>query len=412
MTSARPSSRSDASASPSSSPARDRAGAQPRHHVAPPLPERSRERGLPVPGLVGQRSRRRAAADDRARVARGRARGAHASRRGPSARAGGRGRGAGAPIATRARSASRVRQPLAAHAFAHAADVDLDADRVGVVDLRGDRGRGVATDARAASVEVVGPAVVGDAARPPPTASAPAAGSRAGPTRRSPRPGPRPRSPRASGTARTNASNTCATRGTCVWCSITSETSTIQRSRVARQGRSWRPCSRYQRSSARVTASSSWDRRDVVGVAVVDGALNAPTVSTTVVWGSASTPGAGFWSTTLPSLRLRRGSASYTTDAWSLSLLNRCCASATVSPITLGTATCATPVETYTRDRAAGRDVVGAGGGIGADHGAGGHRAALGGHRLRGEAGVGEHHGRVRLREVQRRSGRSRRSTG
>ena len=56
---------------------RDRTGAQLRQHDAAPLPERTLERGLAVPRLVGERSARRARARDRAPIARGCARGAH-----------------------------------------------------------------------------------------------------------------------------------------------------------------------------------------------------------------------------------------------------------------------------------------------------------------------------------------------
>ena len=158
VTSARPSSSSDASASPSSSADRDRvrrAAGHARCRAAGGTSLRTR------PG--GARSRRRARRASRTTPRSGTrrtrvARPCTPSRRGPSARADDRGRAAVArsrppPLRPRVRSSSRRRD-----AFAHAPDVDLDADDVGVVGLRGDRGRGVAADT-GQLVQVGGPAV-------------------------------------------------------------------------------------------------------------------------------------------------------------------------------------------------------------------------------------------------------------
>ena len=152
------------------------------------------------------------------------------------------------PIDTATVSASRSESALAANALAHAPNVHLDADDVDVVDLGRDRRRRVAADARAVRRDR-------RASRWPrcdrrlPTADGRDAGSRAGPTLRSPRPVPPTAAASTVGNRAMNAGYAASTRATCVWCSITSETSTAQRSRVARQMRSCRPLVRYQRAS-------------------------------------------------------------------------------------------------------------------------------------------------------------------
>ena len=67
-----------------------------------------------------------------------------------------------------------------------------------------------------------------------------------------------------------NAGQASSTRATCVWCSITSETSTAQRSRVARHGRSWRPARAYQRARARTSRSTASAVVAVVVAVVAD----------------------------------------------------------------------------------------------------------------------------------------------
>ena len=208
-----------------------------------PLAERSRERRLAVADLAGERATRRAPAAQRALGA-ARARGpAQRSRRRPSARAAGRGRAAARPM----RDHRRLGLALGEHAARAPArttrrTLTSTAGDVGVVGLGEDRGRRCSGRRRAASVRSSGQPSVGDHDARPPRAGGPGAGSRAGPTRRSPRPGRRRPSPPGSGTARGTPATPSRTRGTWVWCSITSETRIAQRSRVARHGRSWRPC--------------------------------------------------------------------------------------------------------------------------------------------------------------------------
>ena len=114
---------------------------------------------LTMLGLVGVRSRVSRTPPRSGSVARRVRARCTPSRRGPSTRAAGRAAAVRRAISRTHASASASVRPCAAHAFAHAPDVDLDADPVVVVDLRGDRGGGVAADAGELG-QVVGPAVV------------------------------------------------------------------------------------------------------------------------------------------------------------------------------------------------------------------------------------------------------------
>ena len=124
----------------------------------------------------------------------------------------------------------------AAHALAHPPDVDLDAGDVGVVGLRRDRGRGVAADARKLG-EVVGPAVGDDAIRRLPEPAGPARVAEPAPRGDHRRPVPRrPCSCGVGNRADERRARRRARAATCVCCSITSDTRTAHRSRVAARG--------------------------------------------------------------------------------------------------------------------------------------------------------------------------------
>ena len=183
VTSASPSSSSDASTSPSSSTAATEPDAQLRHHDAAALTERTFEATLAVLRLVrravrGSRTRRRSGSDR----TRARAR-CTPSRRDPSARADGRVAESRAPSSRAHASASGSESAVPRHAFAHAPDVHLDADAVVVVDLRARPRPRCSARRPGSSVRSSGQPSLGDLARPPPRASARGADSRAVPTR-------------------------------------------------------------------------------------------------------------------------------------------------------------------------------------------------------------------------------------
>ena len=370
VTSARPSSRSDASASPSSSSGAHRPDAQPREHhrraVARNDPAYAAWRWR-VSSASGPRVAQ--SAGDRAAVARGCARGAHHraevhEREQPVAAA-----QAGAAIATAAASASAVVEARAAHAFAHAPDVHLDTDHVGVVDLRGDRGGGVATDAgklaagRRASLR-------SRSGTPLPTASGPGAGSRAGPTPRSPSAGPRGGGRgRSVGNCSTNASNTVrdAWRLRLVQHHFRHEHDPAVARRAPRQivpavsartnasERARRACLR------RVTALSGGRAR--VGTVVVGGVWCVCTRRRSArpcSAASTSTPPIGFCVEHLAVVALLGDVGWNTTDDWRF--LSRSSLSSRRRPTvrsTVGTVICVAPVETNILIVAPARDVDG-----------------------------------------------------
>jgi hypothetical protein len=126
---------------------RDRSGPEPGHHHAAALTERTDETRLPVFRLVDVRAARRTDRNDgttltlrRTGEAYGRAEIHHRKKPVAGAESG--------PELAHALLGLGVVESRSPHAFAHATDVDLDADAVIAVDLRRDRGRGVATDTR------------------------------------------------------------------------------------------------------------------------------------------------------------------------------------------------------------------------------------------------------------------------
>ena len=175
---------SDASASASSSATGTGAlVAQAGHHLPATLAERSRERGLAGPRLVGARPRvahrRRSGHSGQRGLARPAEHRADVHQREQPVAAAQRPR-RGATIAA---SASRSESAPPGAPLDDPPDVDLDRGDVGVVGLGEDRAGGVAADARAASVRSSGQPVGRDRCARPPRAGGPAAGSRAGPRR-------------------------------------------------------------------------------------------------------------------------------------------------------------------------------------------------------------------------------------
>ena len=224
-TAARPSATSDASASASSSATGVGAFAQPAQHAPAPLAERC-PRTAPAGSALSSGSTPRVAhtrgerARRRTRLARAAQHRADVHQREQPVAAAQRSRRPRPSSLRRPRSVSRS----PATRSTHAADVHLDRGDVGVVGLRGDRGRGVAADPGQAR-EVVGPAVVGDDDRGLPEPAGPARVAEAAPRGdHRARPGRGHR--RGRGELGDELAATRRRAGTWVWWSITSETRT------------------------------------------------------------------------------------------------------------------------------------------------------------------------------------------